>query len=367
MVRGPGSALYGANAFSGVVNITTPTAREVIGTKVTLAGGELETFRGDLRHASVFAGDRFGFRFNAGYNRSDTYTPHPHPTRRHVAPARVRRGHRRAGRASSARSGRSIGQTTDPVTGDALGDRDPLVNGYGSGRLDYYLEQRLGALGGRRRVAGPERDLRDRHRPRPGDQGDQALRPGGDGGRPVQRVRLLEQPDLARAAVLAPVGPAARGAERHLPRRGPDQLELPAGARPRGRRRVGPEHPGQHQRHADEPGQRRPERRPLLDLRPGGVQAASRSSARWARAAVDDGDLFDTPVLAQGRPGLQPRREQLVPVLGEQGVPDAQLLGVLPAGAGGGAVDAGPATLQATIQGYYSRLRRARSPPHSPA
>src|SRR4029079_2038274 len=32
MVRCPGSALYGANAFSGVVNITTPTAREVLGT-----------------------------------------------------------------------------------------------------------------------------------------------------------------------------------------------------------------------------------------------------------------------------------------------------------------------------------------------
>src|SRR5918999_1124157 len=33
MVRGPGSALYGANAFSGVVNITTPEAREVLGSK----------------------------------------------------------------------------------------------------------------------------------------------------------------------------------------------------------------------------------------------------------------------------------------------------------------------------------------------
>ena len=54
---------------------------------------------------------------------------------------------------------------------------------------------------------------------------------------------------------------------------------------------------------------------------------------RW-----DDGDLFDTPVLAQGRGGLQPQREPLVPVLGQPGVPDAQLLGVLPAGAGGGAV-----------------------------
>jgi outer membrane receptor protein involved in Fe transport len=38
MVRGPGSALYGANAFSGVINIITPDAREVAGTKLTLAG-----------------------------------------------------------------------------------------------------------------------------------------------------------------------------------------------------------------------------------------------------------------------------------------------------------------------------------------
>ena len=30
--------------------------------------------RGDLRHASVFAGDRFGLRVNGGYNRSDTYS-----------------------------------------------------------------------------------------------------------------------------------------------------------------------------------------------------------------------------------------------------------------------------------------------------
>src|SRR5688500_5778175 len=138
MVRGPGSALYGANAFSGVVNITTPTAREVLGTKVTLAGGELETFRGDVRHASVFGGDRFGFRVNAGYNRSDTYT-----------------------RSRTLRNGTSIqqeyapatdepvaptievrplnGQTTEPLTGAPLGERKPLQNVYGSARLDYYL------------------------------------------------------------------------------------------------------------------------------------------------------------------------------------------------------------------------------------
>jgi outer membrane receptor for ferrienterochelin and colicins len=138
MVRGPGSALYGANAFSGVVNITTPTAREVLGTKLSLAGGELETFRGDVRHASVFGGDRFGFRVNAGYNRSDTYT-----------------------RSRTLRNGTSIqeeyapatdepvaptievrplnGQTTEPLTGAPVGERKPLQNVYGSARLDYYL------------------------------------------------------------------------------------------------------------------------------------------------------------------------------------------------------------------------------------
>src|SRR5919112_4197729 len=41
VVRGPGSALYGANAFSGVVNLTTPTAREQLGGRLTLSGGEL--------------------------------------------------------------------------------------------------------------------------------------------------------------------------------------------------------------------------------------------------------------------------------------------------------------------------------------
>ena len=138
MVRGPGSALYGANAFSGVVNITTPTAREVLGTKLTLAGGELETFRGDLRHAGVFGDDRFGYKINAGYNRSDTYT-----------------------RSRTLRDGSSLqqeyepatdepvgpvlearplnGQTADPATGAPLGDRTPLQNAYGSARLDYYL------------------------------------------------------------------------------------------------------------------------------------------------------------------------------------------------------------------------------------
>jgi iron complex outermembrane receptor protein len=138
MVRGPGSALYGANAFSGVINITTPLAREVAGSKLTLGGGELETFKGDFRQAGVFGGDRFGYRINAGYNRSDTYTrsrtlrngtslqEEYEPATDEPVPAAV--------------EARPLnGQSTDPVTGAPLGDRAPLENAYGSARLDYYM------------------------------------------------------------------------------------------------------------------------------------------------------------------------------------------------------------------------------------
>ena len=74
VIRGPVSALYGPNAFNGVINITTPAAREIVGTKVTLGGGELGTFRADLRQAGVWLHDRLGYRLSLGYNRSDDWT-----------------------------------------------------------------------------------------------------------------------------------------------------------------------------------------------------------------------------------------------------------------------------------------------------
>jgi outer membrane receptor protein involved in Fe transport len=138
MVRGPGSALYGANAFSGVVNITTPTAREVIGTKLTVAGGELETFRGDLRHAGVFGDGRFGYRFNGGYNRSDTYSR----SRTRLDGTSLAREYAEATDepVGLAREFAPLaGQSLDPA-GEATGDREALKNAYGAGRLDYYAD-----------------------------------------------------------------------------------------------------------------------------------------------------------------------------------------------------------------------------------
>lgn len=146
MVRGPGSALYGANAFAGVLNITTPAARDVVGTKFTLGGGELSTMRADFRHAGVSNDGRFGYRFNAGYYRSDSFTRARTALDGSDAAAEYGEYADTTGAASC--TGLSdclplevrplFGQARDANTGVASGDPDPLQNVYGSGRLDYY-------------------------------------------------------------------------------------------------------------------------------------------------------------------------------------------------------------------------------------
>ena len=72
LVRGPGSALYGANAYNGVISITTLAPKDVIGTKISVMGGELGTYRGDVRHAGI-SGD-WSYRVNLGGIRTDTWT-----------------------------------------------------------------------------------------------------------------------------------------------------------------------------------------------------------------------------------------------------------------------------------------------------
>lgn len=146
MVRGPGSALYGANAFNGVLNLVTPPARDIVGTKVSVAGGEYATRRFDLRHAAVFADGRWGWRANVGYSHSETlsrsrtnigdltreYAPYVDTTRYPVvAPI------------PGFELGTLNGQTkTGPfgAPGAAVGTPDPLQSVYGSARLDRYAD-----------------------------------------------------------------------------------------------------------------------------------------------------------------------------------------------------------------------------------
>lgn len=50
VIRGPGSALYGADAYSGVINIITKTAADAPGTQVGVRGGSFNTWDGWVLH-----------------------------------------------------------------------------------------------------------------------------------------------------------------------------------------------------------------------------------------------------------------------------------------------------------------------------
>jgi outer membrane receptor for ferrienterochelin and colicins len=73
LVRGPGSALYGPNAFAGVLNMTTKRPSASQGGRLMLTGGELNTRRADIRHAGTFGGEWF-YRVTAGAGQSDDFT-----------------------------------------------------------------------------------------------------------------------------------------------------------------------------------------------------------------------------------------------------------------------------------------------------
>ncbi|TAK91796.1 MAG: TonB-dependent receptor [Burkholderiaceae bacterium] len=64
VIRGPGSALYGADAFAGVINIITKTATDINGTQT---GARLGSF--DSRDAWMLHGGKLGMLDVAGYLR----------------------------------------------------------------------------------------------------------------------------------------------------------------------------------------------------------------------------------------------------------------------------------------------------------
>jgi outer membrane receptor protein involved in Fe transport len=258
VVRGPGSALYGANAFSGVINMVTPDAREIAGTKLSLGGGELESFRGDLRHAGVLAGDRFGYRVSGGYNRSDTFSR----SRTLADGTSLRREYEPAtdepvGLTREARA--LAGQTADPVTGVPQGERDALENAYGTARLDYYLDNGsvLTAEGGASQVQneifvtgiGRVQVLK-------------AMKPYARLAYAAERFNIFgfwnSRTSLDPQFSLASGVPLEERSDIfHIEAA---ELELPAGPWAGGVRRLLPQHPGEYLRHLDGPGRRRPER-----------------------------------------------------------------------------------------------------------
>lgn len=67
VIRGPGAALWGANAENGVVNIITKRAQETRGGLVTAAGGVNEKFIGSARYGSKI-GEKSSARLSAKYS-----------------------------------------------------------------------------------------------------------------------------------------------------------------------------------------------------------------------------------------------------------------------------------------------------------
>lgn len=71
VVRGPGSAVWGANALGGVINLITKSPWEAAGTSVALGAGELSTLYGAVTHA--VGGERTGYKISASYYEQDPY------------------------------------------------------------------------------------------------------------------------------------------------------------------------------------------------------------------------------------------------------------------------------------------------------
>jgi outer membrane receptor protein involved in Fe transport len=75
-VRGPGSAVWGANALSGVVNVITKRPKEIVGTSVLVGGGEIGTKYASVTHAGIGGGRGpvgFGYKLSGGYYEQDAY------------------------------------------------------------------------------------------------------------------------------------------------------------------------------------------------------------------------------------------------------------------------------------------------------
>jgi len=71
VIHGPNAALYGANAFNGVINIITKPPDATEGVFASLAAGNRSSRRGVLRYGGSL--DRLSFRVTGGYQESEGF------------------------------------------------------------------------------------------------------------------------------------------------------------------------------------------------------------------------------------------------------------------------------------------------------
>lgn len=69
VVRGPGSVLWGANAYSGVINIITKSPEELKGTHLSLTGGNFCTSVNQFIHADIK--DKIGYKISFGSDHTN--------------------------------------------------------------------------------------------------------------------------------------------------------------------------------------------------------------------------------------------------------------------------------------------------------
>lgn len=67
VIRGPGSALYGADAFAGVINIITKTAPDINGTQLGLRAGSFNSLDGWVQHGGTWGGFDVAGYLRAGH------------------------------------------------------------------------------------------------------------------------------------------------------------------------------------------------------------------------------------------------------------------------------------------------------------
>ena len=71
VMKGPGSVIYGFNAFDGVINIITKSPKEIAGTTVQFGGGEF----GTISSAAIHAGSagNLGYRLSLGHDQNQQW------------------------------------------------------------------------------------------------------------------------------------------------------------------------------------------------------------------------------------------------------------------------------------------------------
>ena len=70
-VKSPASSIYGANAFSGVINIITKTPEQLEGTTLHFTAGERNTLIGTILQAGDMANDRIKYKISAQWDQTN--------------------------------------------------------------------------------------------------------------------------------------------------------------------------------------------------------------------------------------------------------------------------------------------------------